>query len=182
MPDRSTWRDRGPEAPAKRFDPDTFVPPVIPPSSPSTWQFPDALVINTGAVEAGGIADLVEMDDIELVLTESTGSPGFSYDFMFGDIEAVPSFNLYLNFHGFYSGNLGHSIKIQQYNYVSLAFVNITADPKDIPDGAEATYQFTLIAQPLYVSGGKTVIRIIHTSSGNPNHRLNIDQMYLTLV
>jgi hypothetical protein len=182
MPTNSTWRDRGPEAPAKRFVADTFVPPVIPPPSPSTWQFPDTLVINTGAIEAGGIADLVELDDVELILDENTGTPGFSYDFQFGNLEAVPSFNLYLNFHGFYSGNLGHNVKIQQYNYVSLSFVDITANPGDIPDSAETTYQFTLIAQALYVSNGKTVIRIIHTSSGNPNHRLHLDQMYLSLV
>jgi hypothetical protein len=182
MPTNRTWKDHGPEAPSKRFEADTFVPPVIPPAAPSTWQFPDTLTINTGAVEAGGLSDLALMDDVELILAETTGTPGFSYDFEFGNLEDVPSFNLYLNLHGFYSGNLGHHVKIRQYNYVSLSFVDITADPSDIPDQMETTYQFTLIAQPLYVSNGKAVIRIIHTSSGNMNHRLHLDQMYLSLV
>jgi hypothetical protein len=178
MPD--TWKNNGPEIPSRRIIADAFVPPT--PLVLDDWQLVSSLTINTGAIESGGIADLEDLDDVDLVLTEQTGSPGFSYDFNFGGVSPVPSFSLYLNLHGHYSGNLAHTIKLQQYNYVTLSFVNVTADPTDILDGVEATYQFTLIAQALYISNGAARIRFIHMSSGNQNHRFHIDQMYLSLV
>ena len=177
MPNR--WKANGPESAAKRFLPDTFVTPEPHPDT-DMWPLADNMVINTGGVDTGTLDATHSDNGIELLLTETTGTPGFSYDFWFGEVEDVPTFNLRANFKAWYDGNAGHNINLQQYNWSTLAWV--TAQAAAFPDAvSEQTYSYLLIADAAYLSDGKVRLRIVHTSPGNMNHELHIDNMYLSV-
>jgi hypothetical protein len=117
-----------------------------------------------------------------LVLSEVTGGNAFIYDFTFGEFDDVPSSNVDLYFSGYYDGNLAHTVKLQQWNYVTGGgqWENVTANPKDFPDAvSEQNYEFFLFDNPNYISSGNIQIRIIHTSPGNPTHQFHINKLYL---
>lgn len=120
-------------------------------------------------------------DGVELEVGEQTGIPGFDFDFTFGEHYAVTETKLVANFKAWYDGNPAHNVKLQQYNFNTTSWVNVTAAAQDFPDAAsEQTYKFNLIDDADYLDGGLIKLRIIHTSSGNLTHTMYIDHLYLS--
>jgi hypothetical protein len=114
---------------------------------------------------------------------ETTGAPGWVYDLVFGENESVPTFNLYANFLAWYDGNIGHTVKLQQWNYTNTQWDNVTVAAQDFQDEvSEQSYQFTLLASGDYISGGEIQLRVNHSSPGNVTHQFHLNQVYLSLT
>ena len=145
------------------------------------WYLASSMTVTDGSTESGVLRDTYSDDGVNLVVAETVGPPGFTYDFTFGEFEPVSTTNMYLHLNGWYSGNLGHNVKLYQWNYNSSAWVGVTANDKDFPDeSSEGFYNFKLIDDVNYLSGGQAKIRIQHTPSGNTVHRFRIDDMHLS--
>jgi hypothetical protein len=149
------------------------------------WWYASTLTVNTGMVESGVLSltynHIVGGAD-ELVLGEVIGNPGFSYDFTFGDEDPLTDTKYSIHIHGYYEGNPAHVVKLQQKNYTTGLFDNITGNAKDIPNAtSEQLYEFFLLHDAKYYSGGKTIVRFIHTSNGSAGHHLHINHMDLHL-
>lgn len=137
--------------------------------------------IQVGSVVSGFLDYTYRQDDIEFVLAETTGTPGFTYDFTFENVpDAVSQY--YFNLFGRYDGNPAHNVKGQIWNYSSEAFENITVDTTDFASGStNSLVSLTLPATITnYVSSGQMIIRVTHTSAGNVTHEFHIDHMYLS--
>lgn len=120
-------------------------------------------------------------DGNELVITETAGTPGYDFDFTFGEYDTVPTTALAVQFYAYYDGNLAHNVKLQQWDYNASGWVDVPG--ATFPDEtSEQHYRFVLIDDPDYISGGEIKLRIVHTSPGNPTHHFHIDQMYLELA
>ncbi len=144
------------------------------------WTRADTLTVNTGSINAGSLRSVWVADDAELVLNEVTGTPGFDYVFRFGRDQDVPYTGIKVMFEAWYEGNPAHNVKLQQYNYNSTSWTDVTGDAQDFPDAAsEQTYSFNLIDDPDYLSSGEIQLKIVHTSPGSAGHYLHIDNMYL---
>lgn len=143
------------------------------------WWQAFSLTINTGSIVSGTVPDTYTQNNTRLVLAETTGTPGFSYDFTFENVPENGARSV--NFEGYYSGNLVHNVKIQQYNYTTTNWVNLNSNTTDIPDGTSDTdIHFSLLGSTSpYWSGGQLKLRIVHTSAGNPTHQLLIDEFVL---
>ena len=143
-----------------------------------------------GSILSGLLSDTYkESDNTNLVLNEVTGvytdpiaGGGFTYDFEYGIFDDVPSSNVDLYFVGYYQGNPAHNVKLQQWNYTSSSWVNVTTSTNDFPSSAtEQSYVFFLLDAADYISGGNIRLRIIHTSSGSALHYLYVNKLYLEL-
>ena len=139
------------------------------------------MVIVTGGISSGSLYSTYEDEDVYLVLEETVGIPGFTYDFIFGEDEDVPSTAIYARMRGWYDGNPAHIIKLQQWNYTTEEWTNVTSATRDFPQSAEEMfYNFDLIDDSDYLSGGQIKLRITHLSAGNITHLFHIDHLYLT--
>jgi hypothetical protein len=129
----------------------------------------------------GDLTDTYTEDDNEFVINELAGStPGFDYHFYFGEDDPVTRTLLKVNFKAWYEGLNAHKIKLQQWNYSTLAWVNVTSNTTDFPDETEENaYGFNLIDHPHYLSGGVIRLRIYQVQAGVGGHHFHIDQMYL---
>jgi hypothetical protein len=115
-----------------------------------------------------------------LVINETNGTPGTLVDFTFGEYNSVPTTDLIVNFQFRYGGSSSHNVKLQQWNYTTTSWTNVTGVTQDFPDTSALTpYQFTLIDEADYLSGGEIQLRINHSSAGNINHDFYIDWMEL---
>lgn len=158
-------------------------------SAPATnWWNASSLTLTKGAIVSGTLADTyLEHDSTNLVLSEITGAyvnpttgGGFTYDFEFGQYDDVPAGSIEIELRGFYNGNPAHNIKLQQWNYTSSAWENITANANDFPSrSTEATYVFHIANDADHKVSGNVKFRIIHTSAGVPTHQFNINKLYL---
>jgi len=143
----------------------------------AAWYNAEDLVINTGSIVSGTVNDTWTDNGVKLQLAETAGAPAFSYDFYFYDVPAIAAD---VTFNGYYSGNPGHQKKIQQYNFTTLGWTNLTADPDDFPTAAaDYTLQFPVLNDSDYNSGGEVRLRIIHSTGGSATHYLYIDQLLL---
>lgn len=138
------------------------------------WYLADTSTQVTGSIVSGVLEDTWSDNDVFLVLSEEIGSPGFNYEFNFFD---VPMQVLTLHIHGFYDGNAGHNVVVQQYNFTTTGWTTVGTLP-DAP--SEEQYSFGLISSSDYISGGQLRVRAYHSSFGNPTYELNID--FMTLV
>lgn len=158
-------------------------PSVSPSASPVDWFLASTLTVTTGSIISGVLEDTYSDNDIRLVLAEIVGTPGFAYDFTFGGFEAVPTTALFANFCAWYDGNPAHIVKLQQWNYNTTIWVDVTADAMDFEKiDSEQVYQFRLLDDANYISGGEIQLQIVHNSPGNPLHAFHIDYLYLSLV
>lgn len=147
------------------------------------WYDASSLTLTTGAISSGALEDTYSDNGVELVLTEVTGTPGFVYDFTFGEYDPVPNNVHTVLFKAWYQGNKAHNVKLQQWNYTTSGWTNVTGATQDFPDVAsEQTYAFKIDASADYLSNGQIKLRLNHTSPGNPVHLMHIDQMYLTPI
>ena len=122
-----------------------------------------------------------------LVITETLGpyidydsGGGLTIDFEFGIYDNVPSSNVDLYVDGYYEGNPAHFVKLQQWNYTTGGWDNVTNDAKDFPSTtSQQSYVFTLLDRADYISSGNIKLRVIHLSNGSAGHYFHIDKFYL---
>ena len=157
-----------------------YAPGVV--ATTDDWRNPSSLTETVGAIVSGTLADVyIDSDATELVLSETVGTPGFDYTFEFGIGTDVPSTLLHLYVEGYYDGNVAHNVKLQQWNYDTSAWTDVSG--AIFPDaGAEQNYKFRLINDPDYISSGNIKLRVVHTSAGNPVHQLHLDKFYVDLT
>jgi len=143
----------------------------------AAWYNPDSITVNTGSIVSGTIEDTWSDNGIKLQLAETTGSPAFSYDFYFYGVPAT-AYNITIN--GYYQGNPAHDKKIQQYNFTTTNWTDLTAEDDDFPSTtSDQDYTFALFGGVNYVQSGEVRIRIIHSSAGNITHNFYIDEMVM---
>jgi len=146
------------------------------------WFLPTSITVTVplDTIGSGSLIDVYSEDDNELIIDEVTGTPGFDFEFEFGGDYSVPDPNMQLNMVGHYIGNPSHIVKLQQYNYNILDWVNVTASANDFPSSAvEESYSFNLINDIDYISDGKLRVRFNHVSPGNPTHSFVIDHLFI---
>jgi hypothetical protein len=135
----------------------------------------------TGIQSSGVLSDTYTDNGVYLDIDEVAGIPGYDIQFVFGDFDAVPTTALRANFRAYYTGNLGHNVKLQQWNYNTTTWTDVPG--ATFPDEiTEQLYTFTLIDDPNYIQANQIELRVIHTSSGNPTHQFRIDQLILELA
>lgn len=127
------------------------------------------------------LTDTYTDNGVELVIDEVNATPGFDFEFIFGEDEAVPTSAIAVQFRAYYDGNAGHTVQLQQWDYNAPGWDNVPG--ATFPDAvAEQSYRFLLIDDADHISAGQIEIRIVHTSPGNPLHKFHIDHMYLELA
>ena len=152
------------------------------------------LEVPVGTISAGDQRSLYREDSEVLVIDEVTGTPGFEVVLTFEAIRTLKKYTntVRINLVGYYSGNLGHDVKMYIWNYNTETWDAMTSDAKDIPDAlAEDAYSFQVFADD-YVSGERTFkyagfdnevkILISHDSPGNAAHKLYLNRAYLEFV
>ena len=132
------------------------------------WSQPDSLTSNTGGITSGALEDAWSNDGNWLVLSEVSGTPGFDHEFRWPNTGPPPA-GMRVRIRGYYEGNASHVVNVEEGdgagNWVTLG---------QLPDAvAETVYQWTI------TSRDDVVIRIKHTSAGNPTHDLHLDQIEL---
>ena len=147
-----------------------------------SWMYPFALMVNTGSVSSGTIADVQTVDTTRLELDEETGSPGFDYVFMFTKVQST---SITVDLTGYYEGNLAHNVKAVVFNWINCTWTDMSIDTDDFPSRAsDDTYSFSL-PSPLvnHVSSqGHFMFGVKHTSNGSAGHYFRINQLKLTEV
>jgi len=138
---------------------------------------PYKLFINTGSIVSGDVQDVYEDDGTDLTLAETTGTPGFDYEFHFQNVPDVP---LSLVVNGYYDGSSGHNIDLKQWNFTLAQWDTVQAaafgdevSPQD--------YLFTLLTPNSdYIQNGEVRLQVVHTSAGNITHELILDAFLLS--
>ena len=146
-------------------------------STSISWWLPADLNINTGSIVSGVLSDTWSDNGIKLELGETTGIPASDYDFYFYGVPTNAN-RIYLN--GYYQGNISHNYKIQQYNFNTTSWENLTANTTDFPSTtSDQDYKFTINNGVNYNDAGEIRIKILHTSPGNITHRFYIDYFHI---
>jgi hypothetical protein len=122
---------------------------------------------------------LIINEAVGVYVDPATGG-GFTIDFEFGEYDDVPGTNEDLYIEGWYEGNPAHNVKLQEWNYTSSEWVDVTAATNDFPsDTSEQSYKFFLNDSASYTENGNIRVRIIHTSAGVSGHQFHIERLYL---
>lgn len=147
-----------------------------------SWMYPYALIVNTGSVSSGTIANIQTVDASSLILNETTSAPGFDYTFMFTKVQTT---SLTVDLTGYYEGNPAHNVKAVVFNWINCTWADMTMDAQDFPSrSTDDSYSFSL-PSPLvnHVSSqGHFLFGVKHTSNGSAGHTFNINQLKLTEV
>lgn len=124
------------------------------------------------------LSDTYTDNNVFLLIDEVGGIPGYDIQFVFGDYDAVPTTALKVNLKGYYDGNAGHTVILQQYNFNTTTWTSVPGAvfPDEV---SEQWYIFTLIDDPNYIQASQVELRVVHTVGGNPLHQFHIDQLYL---
>lgn len=143
----------------------------------AAWYNPDSITVNAGSIVSGTIEDTWSDDGARLQLAETTGIPGYDYDFYFYDVPATATT---ININGYYEGNPGHNVKIQQWNFTTEAWTDLTGDTQDFSsDTSDQDYEFTIFGGVNYNNNGEVRLKIVHNSAGSVLHNLYIDHMFM---
>jgi hypothetical protein len=144
----------------------------------AAWYNPDSITINVGSIKNGNVESTWADDGTKLQLAETTGNPGFDYEFNFFDVPANAE-SIAIN--GYYEGNVGHTVKIQQWNFTGVDWTDLTGDAKDFPhEITDQDYEFSLFNDADYNDGGEVRLRIYHPGGGTNTHNFYIDHFLLT--
>lgn len=123
----------------------------------------------TGTYVSGDLASIQTLNDGNVYhVDEVTGVPGF--DIRIGFV-GVDGFND-VQCNVWYAGSASHVVKVQIYNYSTLAWDDIGTIPTDT---ALQSYTFAVLDDTPYIAGGAVQTRIYHTSSGNVSHDIKVD-------
>jgi len=113
-------------------------------------------------------------------VTETEGAPGADLRCDFENVTgAATSLAVHLN--GHYHGNAGHNLQVEVYNWNTTTFDVLSAPSTTIPGNSstDADYVWNLTSAN-HKSGSNVVrVRFDHTSSGNINHDIDLDYVYL---
>lgn len=140
------------------------------------WRIAAAFNQTTGSVDSGSYTDTHTDNGTRHVINETTGTPGFDFDYTF---EGVPAGKMNVHLNGYYDGDVAHNVKIRAWDYNFSAWTNLTADAQDFPDeSSDQEYKFFLSDTDFY-SGGQVKIQFYHTSAGNATHDMLIDHLHL---
>ena len=143
--------------------------------------YADSITVNTGSISSGDIGDTQVDDDTYLIIAETTGNPGFSFDLTFSGV-AIAECKFVL--HGYYQGNAAHNVKLRIYNYNTTLWEDVTAATRDFATSAtELLYMIDLPADLTdYNNAGEVKLRIIHTSNGAVGHFFRIDKTEIAVI
>jgi len=147
------------------------------------WWEPASLIETIGSIVSGRLVDVYEEDGNSLILaeTETIGvNPAFLYDFDFyGVAEGGEEYTSH--FHAKYNGSPSHRIKLQQWNFDTSSWDNVTSNSSDFPYNADLQhYHYVLLNTVDHIDGGNIKLRIRHnTGNGNTDHTFVIDHFIL---
>jgi hypothetical protein len=131
----------------------------------------NSLTITVGSITDGALSDTVSQDGVYLQLAETTGTPGYDYQFDFTDVGGVGSnFTLY----GRYQGSVAHTVNVDAWDWDGSSYDTLGTLTSS---GSDSLNVFTLTAA--HTSGSAVRIRIQHTSPGNINHDLFLDHIFV---
>lgn len=147
----------------------------------------DAVFINLSgngvAIDSGSLSDTSAPDDINLIISEGAGTPAFIIEFGFNNKIRFPKEVFFENI--LYDGLAAHEIEALARN-CDGSYTDLRAAVKDFPASAnlnpESAYlRGFVIPDPRkeYTCDGETIIRLDHTSSGNSNHKVYFDHIFL---
>ena len=145
------------------------------------WFQPAILTPTVGSITSGILSDVYVQDAVLLTLAEVNGvDPAFVYDFdFFGVANGGEEYTAHFNAR--YTGSASHRIKLQQWNFNTLAWDDVTSNTSDFPYNATIqTYSYVLLNTVDHISGGNIRLRICHCQgTGNPAHTFVIDKFIL---
>jgi len=136
-----------------------------------SWWEADSFTINVGSVSSGAITDTYTDDGNRHVLNETTGSPGFDYEYWFAGVPSLTSFRFVVN--GYYDGNPAHYANAYAWNYTLSIWQYLGQMPDET---ADQTYNFPSLGAD-FISGGQAKIRFTHPVSGAVGHYLRLDMI-----
>lgn len=151
-------------------------------SSMVAWFLPNEVAVNVGSVGGGTLRDVDINDNNFYTIDETTGIPGFSFDYRFLDVEN-PAHDYRLTLWGYYEGNPAHNVKLRIWNFSLSQWDDVTGDTTDFPDGAsKQLYNIDLPSfGSTYWENDEVQLRVIHTSSGAVGHYFHTDFMRLSI-
>lgn len=147
--------------------------------------------LTDGTLTSGDKFSTRREDGENLQITEVAANPGFAVIFTFSGIRVLSKYanQIRVNIVGYYDGAANHDVQVHLWNYVTEAWESMTGDTKDLPDAsAQDNYQFSkdvgdymqVERFKAYVGYDREVkVRIYHDDTGNVNHDLYIDHLYV---
>ncbi len=147
------------------------------------WWEPAALTETLGSITSGKLTDIYEEGGASLVLAETAstgGDPAFLYDFDFYGV-ANGGEEYAAHIHAKYTGSPSHRIKLQQWNFNTLGWENVTSNMSDFPYNADIQeYAYGLLTGADYFDNGNVRLRIRHDlGNGNVTHTFVLDHFIL---
>ena len=134
----------------------------------------DAGSATVGGVGAGTYASTSANDGSFWQIDEVTGAPSITLTMDFtAPVTGQDATRLIIS--GYYDGNAGHNVNVDAYDWVTAGYDNLGTLPNAV---AEAVHTFTLDADHTDTDDS-ILIRINHTSPGNPTHSLFLDWVYV---
>ena len=131
---------------------------------------PSIISTDIGTLDSGNLTSVQTVDGNTYNVSEVIGTPGFVITTNFTYVVEID--NLNVNIYAHYSGNIGHTVDVDVYNFTSSLWYTIG----QITDGvALAWFNNSVGLFANFVSSGLVQIKINHTSAGNVNHDLFID-------
>lgn len=134
-----------------------------------------AISTSVGTVDAGDLASIQTLDASTYDISEVAGSPGFRTEIEYNNVAGPPD---QVTLHMGYDGNLGHTVNVEIWNYVTEAWDNLGTAAETGGSITQQNYTVTG-TKANYLSGGVVKVRINHASSGNTNHDFHIDYTYV---
>ena len=128
--------------------------------------FADSLSSVIGGIDAGTLANTQAADQTYLRLSEVNEKPAFDHRFTFIPGIVVTSLIMV----GRYEGNVAHEVLVQAWNGSGWDTLGTLVEADD-----DATFTYTLTSA--HTIAGVVIARWYHTSSGNPNHYVDFDQL-----
>ncbi len=134
------------------------------------------IVDSNGTLDFGDWTKLQADDADRVGINEVSDAPGFDIIWDFNGLPAnIGSFGIRVN--GYYVGNPAHIVTVWAYNYTQGIWQRLTSAANDMPSSGGDQDYLWMVPGTDFVSAGNFRFRIIHSSSGNPNHDLLIDRM-----
>ena len=150
-------------------------------TTPSGIIIPAESIYLAGGIPAGGtVADLGTADATYYIVQEGGSNPGYNIQFTFTDLEKMADV---LIFNGYNLGSNSHDVELQVYNVNTLAWDNVLASIKDIPQTTSdisKEYKIPGTISNYYDANSQMIVRIFQTSSGSSGHYMYIDKFQLT--
>jgi hypothetical protein len=144
-------------------------------STASQTYYPTSMNLLVGTNLTGGVSNFTVVDGICVSFNETNGNPGFDFYYNFTGVSPANNFNL--NLYEFYSGNLGHTVNIELYNYTSGLWLLVGQFSGET---SFTWHNNTITPTSGLIQNGIVMGRLNHVSGGSTFHYERID--YLALV